>query len=148
MGSGGLGKVFQESLDVAHRTGSLQTKDLKRVTMDTTVKEKAIAFPTDAKLMHRARENLVRLAKQNGVPLRQSYTRLGKRALIMQGRYRHAKQHKRANKAMRKLGTYLGRTVRDIRRKTAADEGLQDTFRHPLWLAERVLTEGRRTVND
>ena len=78
------------SLGVAHRTGALQTKDLKRVTVDTTVQEKAIAFPTDAKLMHRARENLVRLAKRNGVSLRQSYTRLGKRALIMQGRYRHA----------------------------------------------------------
>ncbi len=45
--------------------------------------------------------------------------------MIMQGRYRHAKQHKRANKAMRKLRIYLGRTVRDIRRKTADDEGLQ-----------------------
>ena len=51
------------------------------MTVDTTVQEKAIAFPTDAKLMHRARESLVRLAKHNGVPLRQSYTRLGKRAL-------------------------------------------------------------------
>ncbi len=62
----------------------------------------------------------------------------------MQGRYRHAKQLKRANKATRKLRTYLGRTVRDIRRKTAADEGLQDTFRRPLWLAQRVLTQKRR----
>ncbi len=44
--------------------------------MDTTVQEKAITVPTDAKLMHRARERLVRLAKQNDVPLRQSYTRL------------------------------------------------------------------------
>jgi len=144
IGPDGLEKVFQESLGVAHRTGALRTKDLKRVTVDTTVQEKAIAFPTDAKLMHRARESLVRLAKQSGVPLRQSYTRLGKRALIMQGRYRHAKQHGRANKAMRKLRTYLGRTVRDIRRKTAAEEGLQDTFRRPLWLAERVLTQKRR----
>ena len=50
------------------------------------MQEKAIAFATDAKLMHRARENLVRLAKRNGVPLRQSYTRLGKRASIMLGR--------------------------------------------------------------
>ncbi len=144
IGPDGLEKVFQESLGVAHRTGALRTKDLKRVTVDTTVQEKAIAFPTDAKLMHRARENLVRLAKHNGVPLRQSYTRLGKRALIMQGRYRHARQHGRARKAMRKLRTYLGRTIRDIRRKTAAEEGLQDTFRRPLWLAERVLTQKRR----
>jgi IS5 family transposase len=144
IGPEGLEKVFQESLGVAHRTGALRTKDLKRVTVDTTVQEKAIAFPTDAKLIHRARERLVRLAREHGVPLRQSYARVGKRALIMQGRYRHAKQHKRANKAMRKLKTYLGRTIRDIRRKTAHDEGFRDAFRRPLWLAERVLTQKRR----
>jgi len=43
-------------------------------------------FPTDAKLIHRARERLVRLAREHAVPLRQSYVRVGKRALIMQGR--------------------------------------------------------------
>jgi len=144
IGPEGLEKVFQESLGVAHRTGALRTKDLKRVTVDTTVQEKAVAFPTDAKLIHRARERLVRLAREHGVPLRQSYARVGKRALIMQGRYRHAKQHKRANKAMRKLKTYLGRTIRDIRRKTAHDEDSRDAFRRPLWLAERVLTQKRR----
>lgn len=127
--------MFQESLGVAHRTGALRTKDLKRVTVDTTVQEKAVAFPTDAKLIHRARERLVRLAREHRVPLRQSYLRVGKRALIMQGRYRHAKQHKRANKAMRKLKTYLGRTLRDIRRKTAHDEDLRDAFRQPSRLA-------------
>ena len=127
IGPEGLEKVFQESLAVAHRVGALREKDLERVTVDTTVQEKAIAFPTDAKLMQRARERLVRLAREHGIALRQSYTRLGKRALIMQGRYRHAKQHKRANKALRKLKTYLGRTVRDIRRKTAQEERLTPT---------------------
>ena len=144
IGPEGLEKVFQESLGVAHRTGALRTKDLKRVTVDTTVQEKAVAFPTDAKLIHRARERLVRLAREHAVPLRQSYVRVGKRALIMQGRYRHAKQHKRANRAVRKLRTYLGRTIRDIRRKTAHVEPLRDAFRQPLWLAERVLTQKRR----
>jgi hypothetical protein len=39
-------------------------------------------FPTDARLMHRARERLVRLAKKHGVKLRQPYERVGKFALI------------------------------------------------------------------
>jgi hypothetical protein len=30
------------------------TRDLKRVTVDTTVQPKAITFPTDAKLLHAA----------------------------------------------------------------------------------------------
>ena len=82
IGPEGLEKVFQESLGVAHRTGALRTKDLKRVTVDTTVQEKAVAFPTDAKLIHRARERLVRLAREHAVPLRQSYVRVGKVASI------------------------------------------------------------------
>ena len=39
-------------------------------------------------------------------------------------RYAHAKQFKRANRSLRKLKTYLGRVIRDIRRKTAGNEGL------------------------
>ena len=147
IGAQGLEKVFQESLGVAHRLGALRAQDLKRVTVNTTVQEKAITFPTDAKLMNRARAMLVRLAKAHGVPLRQSYVRLGKRALIMQGRYGHTKQHKRANKAMRKLKTYLGRTIRDLRRKTTAEADLRDAFRHPLWLAERIMTQKRRDAH-
>ena len=58
-------------------------------------------IPTDAKLLNRARERLVRLAKKHGVVLRQSYARVGKFALIKQQRYAHAKQFKRANKRLK-----------------------------------------------
>src|SRR6516162_9491078 len=68
--------LLQESLSVAHRTGAIDTKDLERVAIDTTVQEKAIAHPTDARLTHRAIEKLVELAKREGVELRQSYLRL------------------------------------------------------------------------
>jgi hypothetical protein len=51
---------------VAHRSGAIQTKDLERVVVDTTVQEKAIAHPTDAWLTHRAIEKLVDLAKTRG----------------------------------------------------------------------------------
>jgi hypothetical protein len=78
------------------------------------VQLKAVAFPTDAKLMHRACERLVRLAKKHGLALRQSYERVGKYALIAHQRYAHAKQFKRANRALRTLRTYLGRVTRDI----------------------------------
>ncbi len=64
---------------------------------------KNITFPTDAKLLNRAREKLVKLAKRLGVGLRQSYTRVGKFELIRHQRYAHAKQFKRANRALRKL---------------------------------------------
>src|SRR3546814_1196613 len=66
---------------------------------------RSVMFPTDARLLHRARERLVRLAREQGVILRQSYTRVGKRALIKHQRYAHAHQFKRAGKALRALKT-------------------------------------------
>src|SRR5580658_9452244 len=94
LGEDHLVALIQESLSVAHKTGALETKDLERVVVDTTVQHKAIAHPTDARLMHRAIVKLVDLAKRNDVPLRQSYLRLAKRAAIMVGRYTHAHQFK------------------------------------------------------
>ena len=44
---------------------------------------------------------------------------------------------------MRKLKTYLGRVIRDIRRKTTGNEDLRETFVRPLDLAERVLAQDR-----
>ena len=70
--------LLAESLRVAHESGALRTKDLERVTVDTTVQPKAITFPTDAKLLHAAIRGLCRLAKKHGVRLRQSYLRVAK----------------------------------------------------------------------
>jgi len=108
------------------------------VSVDTTVQPKAIAFPTDAKLMHRARERLVRLAKKTGVELRQSYERVGKHALIAHQRYAHAKQFNRANRVLKTIRTYLGRVTRDIVRKIGGDAELESVFAHPLMLGRRV----------
>ena len=105
---------------------------------------KAIAFPTDAKLLHRARERLVRLAQRHAVPLRQSYVRVGKTALIRHQRYAHAKQFKRANRSLRTLRTYLGRVSRDIGRKITGDDSLRAIFAQPLWLARQVSAQKPR----
>jgi IS5 family transposase len=138
MGEEKLVALIQESLNVATRTGAAKPADFSKVIVDTTVQPKAVAHPTDAKLMHRARERLVRLAKQHGVALRQSYERVGKHALIAHQRYAHAKQFKRANRALRTLRTYLGRTARDIVRKIKGKAALESAFAHPLSLAWRV----------
>jgi IS5 family transposase len=86
---------------------------------------------------------LVRLAKRSGVELRQSYARVGKWALIKHQRYAHAHQFKRANKALRKLRTYLGRTIRDVVRKIAGDDRLEEIFARTLSLARRVSHQDR-----
>jgi IS5 family transposase len=132
MGEDKLTALLQESLHAATRLGAAKPADFTRVIVDTTVQPKAIAFPTDAKLLHRARACLVRLAHQHGVTLRQSYARVGKIALIRHQRFVHTKQFKRANRALR---TQLGRVIRDIGRKNRDDESLRAIFARPLALA-------------
>src|SRR5262245_23943472 len=144
LGEEQLAALLQESLSVAHRTGAVATKDLERVVVDTTVQEKAIAHPTDARLTHRAIEKLVDLSKREGVKLRQSYRRVAKRAAIMVGRYTHAHQFKRARRELKFLRTRLGRVIRDIRRKTAGNTALEDRFGPLLDLALHVRHQEQR----
>src|SRR5271165_649759 len=143
MGEEKLQALLQESLSVAAKTEAIRPSDLNRVIVDTTVQPKNVMFPTDARLLNRAREILVRLAQRHGVKLRQSYTRVGKFALIQHQRYAHAKQFKRANRALRKLKTYLGRVIRDIARKIDGDPGLETAFAHLLSLSRRVRAQER-----
>jgi len=144
MGEEKIAALLSESLSIAVRTGAMKPQDTRRVIVDTTVQPKNVMFPTDAKLIHRARERLVRLARKAGLDLRQTYVRVGKRALIKHQRYAHAKQYKRANRALRTLKTYLGRTIRDIERKSAGNEDLERAFKWPLYQASAVLEQRQR----
>ena len=58
----------------------LSPRELKQVTIDTTVQEKNITHPTDSKLSHRAITKLAKAAKDRGIPLRQTYVRVAKQA--------------------------------------------------------------------
>lgn len=129
VGDEALNALLQESLFVALKTKALKPQDLTKVTVDTTVQEKAITFPTDAKLHYKAIEQLGEIAKKAGLDLRQSYVRVGKEILIKVQRYRHAKQMKRVKKSMRKLHTYLGRLIRDVERKAPnMEENLLEAY--------------------
>ena len=136
--------LLAESLRVAHESGALRTKDLERVTVDTTVQPKAITFPTDAKLLHAAIKGLNRLARKYGVRLRQSYLRVAKQAAMMAGRYAHAKQFKRHQRQLRLLRTRLGRLIRDIRRKIAGNADLEAEFIWPLSRADQIRSQQQR----
>lgn len=136
-----LEKLLQESLHSAFKLGALERKDVQRIAVDTTVQPKAVTFPTDAKLRYKAILALGNLAKREEVELRQSYVRVARRTLIKVGRYRHAKQMKRAKKAEKKLKTYLGRIIRDIERKIEGNALLKEKFFASLHKATRVLNQ-------
>lgn len=118
VGAERLEKLLTETIALAVREKHLPKSDLARVTVDTTVQEKNIAFPTDSKLLYKAIAKLGEAARSRGIRLRQSYVRVGKAASVKASRYGHAKQFKRMRRQLRKLRTYVGRLIRDIRRKT------------------------------
>ena len=140
LGSQGVEKLLTETLSMAKREQVLRESEIKRVNVDTTVQEKAIAFPTDARLYHKARRALVRAAKAIGIQLRQTYVRLGKQALARQGRYAQARQMKRARRETKRLRLFLGRVIRDIRRKCPKPV---PTLKALLERSERILRQQR-----
>jgi IS5 family transposase len=143
MGEARLEILLQESLAAAVKTKAADVRDLSKIVVDTTVQEKAVTFPTDAKLANRAREKLVKLAAKHGLKLRQGYPRVGKLALMKHQRYAHAKQFRRARRELRRLKTYLRRVIRDIERKLREAPDLEPIFRPMLFLASRVHDQER-----
>jgi IS5 family transposase len=144
--SKGMEELFKESIRLGLETKLLKKQDLEKVNVDTTVQEKAIAYPTDAKLYHKMREKLVDEAEKEGVKLRQNYRRKSKQSLFKQAMYRKGMQTKRAKKEVKKLKTFLGRVKRDIERKT---EGLKISkkLEELLIKAERLLNQNRGDKN-
>ena len=144
IGEAGMECLLAETIACAGRMGALTHHDVAKVNVDTTVQEKAIAFPTDARLYQKMRISLVREARRQGIELRQTYERVGKKALVMQGRYAHARQMKRSARETRRLKTYLGRVVRDICRKVGQPN---ETLSMLLSRAERLLEQKRDSKN-
>lgn len=124
VGAQRLSVMLQETIDLAVKAGEVNKQELAQVTIDTTVQEKNITYPTDSKLYHRAITKLARAAGLRGVKLRQSYVRVAKHAAIQAGRYAHAKQFKRMRRVLNKMRTWLGRLLRDIGRKVPSPDAM------------------------
>src|SRR5205085_10618157 len=112
IGAERLELLLAGSLAAARRGGAVEEKQLRRVTIDTTVQPKAVTHPTDSKLLHRGVEVLGRLARRHGVALRQSYVRVARRAKVEAARLMHAGRRRQAERQVRRLRTWLGRIVR------------------------------------
>ena len=147
IGGAGCEKILQATVDAGLKSKAIKPNDLKRVTVDTSVQEKAVSFPTDSKLLNRSRSRLVKICHKHEVPLRQSYARKGPEALLLENRYAHARQMRRMRRQVRKLRTYLGRVVRDIERKIADSTELQAIFAGELAMATRLLIQKKTDRN-
>lgn len=143
IGEEGVEWLLTQTIEAGKRAGMVKGTDLKRVTIDTTVMEKNITHPTDARLYETARRKLVGLAREAGIGLRQNYNRLAPRLAGQVGRYAHARQFKRMRKALRKLKGYTGRVLRDIERQLdRVPEGvLKARMVEMIALATRLLAQ-------
>jgi IS5 family transposase len=136
IGEEGMERLLMETIRAGLQSGTVSRRDLGQVTVDTTVQEKAVHFPTDVRLCHRAREELVKLAQAENIPLRQSYLRKSKNALFMSGRYHAARQMKRARKKIKEVKNYLGRVMRNIEAAAMAGQVLSAALETALGKAQ------------
>jgi transposase, IS5 family len=144
IGEEGCEWLLEYSINAALSAGMLKRQSLSTVIVDTTVQPKAIAHPTDSRLLNHAREQLVAAAQDRGIELRQSYARVGKAADAQAGRYAHAKQWRRMRREVRKLRTWLGRVVRDVQRKAGEITG---TLKTRIETAQRLYAQQRDSKN-
>lgn len=135
-------KLFAESLWLLERESEITKPEMRRVVVDATVQEDAVAFPVDARLYQRMREKLVVQAERQGLSLRQTYRRLGKSVAFQFSRYARAGQFRRAARQTKRLWTFLCRVIRDIRRKAAEMTDRMKVFWK--WLSD-CWSRGERT---
>jgi len=147
IGASRMEKILSLTVSVAVESKAVKVNDLKKVIVDTTVMPKNIEFPTDSKLLGKARERLVKLAAKNGIALRQNYNLVAKTLLRKISGYLHAKQMKRARKVIKHLKTIVGRVVRDVERKIGSSKNLVEIFTPILDQTKRVLAQQRKDKN-
>jgi len=143
LGEAGAETMLKATIDTGLKMKVITPAQIERVNVDTTVQTKAVRFPTDARLYDRARERLVKTARKQGLSIKQSYERVGRRLLMAQSRYAHARQMKRARACTRKLRTNLGRVIREIERQQSQPQGLLGKL---LQTAKRIHGQERGDV--
>ena len=117
IGKEGFERILQETIKIGLQTQVIKPADLKTITVDTTVIEKAIRYPTDVSLCDEARVKIVKLAESLGIVLRQNYNLLSKNACFNWRRMSTARKKDKAKKFAKQVQNYLGRVLRDIGRK-------------------------------
>lgn len=148
VGEEGVEWLLTETIEAARRGKVVKKQSFDKIIVDTTVMEKAVAYPTDSRLLERGRQHLVKLATTLGIRLRQNYNRQAPRLAVQVGRYAHAKQFRRMKATLKSLRTLVGRVWRDIDRKLdRQDETTVARAEGILARVKRVLTQKPKDKN-
>ena len=148
MGEAGCEWMLSVTIQAGVDSQTVKKQDFESVTVDSTVQEKAITYPTDGKLYERCRQHLVRLAEQHEIPLRQNYNRKAPYLLLLANRYHHAKQMKRKRKMLKQLKTLVGRVYRDVERQLEKQsDAVKAAFKETLEKTQRILNQQPQDKN-
>ena len=139
IGEKGMELILSESIRVNQKDDDRDHHDTAFI--DSTVQEKNVTYPTDAKLHKKIIRKVLSIVKSLGLPLRQSYTFVLKKIYRDQRFRNHPKNRGKALKADRRLRTIAGRLVRELRRNLKGNHDYDSL----LDLFERVLSQERNS---
>ena len=132
IGESGIELILKESIRINGNDSHDSTSSI-----DTTVQEKNITFPTDSKLHRKIIDKCKKIAEKENLPVRQSYTRTLKKLSLDQCFRNHPRNKWKARKADRKEKTIAGRLVRELERNLSPDSRYQSD----IDLFKRILSQ-------
>ena len=143
IGEEGVEQLLMATIEAAVSSKAVKPSELERIIVDSTVMEKAIAHPTDSRLLEVARYQVVKAAKAVGLGLKQTYAREAKDLRRKAGGYAHAKQFRRLRRTVKRQRTILGIVLREIERKLPNISASQARDRLSVLMsrAERIRTQ-------
>ncbi len=75
LGEAGVEELLATTIAAATKMKAIKPVQFERVIVDSTVQKKAIAYPTDSRLLEVARIKLMCLAQRAGLVLKETYER-------------------------------------------------------------------------
>ncbi len=140
IGSDGFEKILAASIALHQEKVSED-----EMCIDTTVQEKNITFPTDAKQYRKIHGQLLKIARSEGIVLSRTYEKEVKIHKLHTRFATHPKNRKKARKAVKRLKTVSGRLLREIQRKMAVEQ--QEYYAEKFALYQRMLNQKRGDKN-
>jgi transposase, IS5 family len=138
IGEFGIELILKESIRINGNDSHDSTASI-----DTTVQEKNITFPTDSKLHRKIIDKCRKIAEKENLPIRQSYTRTLKKLSLDQRFRNHPRNKWKARKADRKEKTIAGRLVRELERNLLPNSRYQSQ----IDLFKRILSQKKSDTN-
>lgn len=152
LGEKNVEEMISETIASALRNKVVKAKDFERVTVDTTAQEKNIRFPTDARLLDRARERVIATGEMLGIKFCRNYVRKGKTMLRKHSGYVKAKQFNRAANVVRAMKQYLKnvseeaeRAMKSIVPQSVREMALIEQLKGYLDISHKLIAQDKDT---